>query len=138
MLRRTLAIQLPEAVQHPALQLRHFLGGQALAVAETLQVAQQETQGVSQTPVGVALILEDLLADTEVFLVVRGNHPEAQDIGPLGIQDILRRDYIAQGFGHLATLLVEDKAVGKHRLVGRMRPRVPADSKSDEWNQPRC
>src|SRR3546814_8170929 len=63
-----LAVELGQAVQHPALQLRHLGSGDTLALVEAVEVAEQVAQRVAQAAVGIALMLQDF-------------GPEAQEIG---------------------------------------------------------
>src|SRR3546814_1897677 len=107
-----LAVELGQAVQHPALQLRHLGSGDTLALVEAVEVAEQVAQRVAQAAVGIALMLQDFGPEAQVLLVVGGDDPEPKDVGALAVDHILRREGVALRLRHLlAALLLQDEAV---------------------------
>ena len=113
------AVERVQPVQHPALQLRHVGRRNPFFVRKPGDVAENEAQRVAQAAVGVALLLDDLRPDAQVFGIVRGDDPQAQDIGAVPVANLLGRGDVAQGLGHLAADLVRHETVGQHGLVGR-------------------
>ena len=113
------AVQRVQPVQHPALQLRHVGRRNPLFVRETGHIAEDEAQRVAQPAIGVGLLFDDLRPDAQVFGIVRGDDPQAQDIGAVPVADFLGRRDVAQRLGHLAPFLVRDEAVGQHGVVRR-------------------
>jgi hypothetical protein len=89
-------------VQHQPLQLGHVGMRDASAFLECRERAQHPAQRVAQLAVGLDIGLEDLLADALVFGIVGRRHPEAQDVGAGLLDDVLRRDGVAQRLRHLA------------------------------------
>ena len=89
-------VELGEAVQHPALELRHFRGADRLGRREPGECAQEIAQRVAQAAIAVAHMLQDLGADPQILGVIRGDDPDPQDVGAALPHDILRRDDIAQ------------------------------------------
>ena len=113
------AVEAVEPVQHPALQRGQLGRRQALAGVEIGEVAQQVAQRVAQPAVGIDLMAQDLVADPEIFGVVRAHHPEPEDVGAVALVHLLRRDDVAERLRHLAPLAVDHEAVGEHGVVGR-------------------
>ena len=52
-------VEFDQAMEHPALQLRHLDHRQSLGVVEILEIAEQETQGIAQPAITVGLILQN-------------------------------------------------------------------------------
>ena len=80
---------------------------------------EQIAQGVAQAAIGVAVALQDLRADADIFGIIRSDHPEPQDVRAALLHDLLRRDDVAERFRHLAPVFVEHETMGQHRFVGR-------------------
>ena len=119
-----LRVQLPDAVQHEPLQLRHLRFRQDLRLREPSQTAEQPAQRVAQPAIQFRGLLEDLRADALVLGDVGVHHPEPQDVGAVLVFDFLRRDGVAERLGHLAALLVHGEAVREHRLERRTAARA--------------
>jgi hypothetical protein len=92
------AVELGEAVEHPALELGHLGGLDALGLVEMRQRAEQEAQGVAQAAVAVGGALEDLGADALVDGVVGLGDPEAQDVGAVLGDDVLGATVLPSDF----------------------------------------
>ena len=113
-------LQLQGAIDNIAIQRQHLLRLQGIGRrVETTEIGKQETAGVTDTAIAVAHLLENVLGHGHLATVIRGCHPQAQDIGAQVIPHFLGSDHVADGLGHLAALLVHGETVGQHRLVGR-------------------
>ena len=117
-----LAVNLGEPVQHPAFEFGHVLDGQPLVLGEAGEIAEQKAQGVAQAAIGIRLVAHDLVGDADILGIIRGDHPDAQDIGAILVDDGLGIHRVAQGFGHLPALPVEHETVGQHRVIGCAAP----------------
>src|SRR5471032_726289 len=116
-----LALQQQGTVHGPTIQRQHFFGRQDVGGrVETGQVRQQEARGVTDTPVGVRTALQDLVGNRHFAGVVGRSHPQTHDVGAQGVVDLLRRNHVAQGFGHLAAALVHGETVGQQLAVRRV------------------
>ena len=68
-----------------------IVGGlDALGLVEAVEGAEEEAQGVAQAAVAVGGALEDLRADALVDGVVGLRHPEAEDVGAVLLDHVLR------------------------------------------------
>ena len=112
-------VKLGDAVQHPALQLRHVGMRHALGLGKPVQRAEQPAQRVAQAAVEVGLLLEDVAADAHVLGGVGRHHPKPKNIGAELAGHLAGRGDVAERFRHLAALLVHDEAMGEHRLERR-------------------
>ena len=122
-----LPVELGQPVQHQPLQLRHHLHGHRLLGVVVGQRAEHPAQRVPELAVGLDRALDDAGPETDVARVVRGRHPQAQDVGAGVLHDVLRRHGVALGLRHLLlALLVEDEAVRQHHVERRPRPRAAA------------
>ena len=70
-----------EPVEDIALKLWHILVMDVLPVFQAFERAKDVAHGVTQFAVGLDIGFEDFLAQAQVFRIVGGGHPEAQDIG---------------------------------------------------------
>ena len=112
-------------MQHPALQLRHLLRHRCARFAPAFERAEQIAERVAQAAVVVRHELQRCFADALVLgIVAADHHPQAQDVGAVGLHHVLRRRRVAERLRHLAALLVEREAVRHHRLVGRAAARA--------------
>ena len=114
-----IAVEAVEPVQHPAFQRRHRICRQPLAGLEVGQVPQQVAERIAQPAVGIDLVTQNLVADPEVFGVIRADHPEAEDVRAVALVHLLRGDDVAKRLRHLAPLAVDHEAVGEHGVVRR-------------------
>ena len=133
-----LRVELGEPVQHQPFELRHARERHAVVVVEMRERAEHPADGVAQLAVGFDGVLEDLRADAQVV----GSSPRRQTHSRrMSAPDCLITSCgaidVAERLRHLAAVLVEREAVGQHH-VERRTPRVPQDSSSEDWNQPRC
>jgi len=119
-----MAVEFPQPVQHPSFKLGHLGQADPLAIVEPGQVAEQEAQRVADTPVQIGLMFEDFGADAQILGIVGADHPDAQDVGAVLFDDLLRLDRITQRFRHLAAILGHDEPMGEHRVVGRAAART--------------
>ena len=121
------------ALQHPLIEQGQLGVGDGIAAfgqgfgVEVVQIAQQVAGGVAHLAVNVGELFDDPRSQGHIGGVVDRAHPEPQHIGAVGglLFFVLAAfhqhrwiDDIAQGFAHLAALLIEGEAVGEHPLVG--------------------
>src|SRR5450830_1423977 len=113
-----LALQQQSTVHGPTVQGEHFLGRQDVGGrVETGQVRQHEACGITDTTVGIGAALQDLLRHGHLARIIGRGDPQAHDVGAQGVIDLLRRDHIAQGLGHLAAVFVDGETVGQQFAV---------------------
>ena len=113
-------------MQHQAFKFGHIGKGDALAFIEMRQRAQHPAHGVAQFAIGLDEGLQDFAPDAQIVGIIGRGHPQAQNIGARILDDGLRRNDIADRFGHLLPLLVEHEAVGQNHVVGRTPARAAA------------
>ena len=89
---------------------------------ETVQVAEHESEGVADLPVGVDELAEYLLGYAHIHRVVGRNSPEPNDIGTVLLNHLFRGNGVAERLGHLFTLAVHREAVGEYGLIGGTAP----------------
>jgi hypothetical protein len=82
-----------------------------------VQVAEQEAGGIADAAVGIGHALQDLVGNVHFLAVIGRRHPQAQDVGPQRVHDLLRGDHVALGLRHLAALGIDGKAVGQHLAI---------------------
>ena len=70
---------------------------------------------------------EDFLADAQLFRVIAHRHPQPQDFRAAFLDDVLRRDDVADRLRHLPAFEVDQKSVGQHLPIGRRSVRPEAD-----------
>jgi hypothetical protein len=112
-----LRVELGEAVEHPALELRHPRRRHPLRLVEAGEGAEQVAEGVPELSVRVGGGGEHLLADADILEIVGRGGPQAKDVGAALLEHGERVDRVAEALRHLAHVLVEREAVGEHRLV---------------------
>ena len=84
-----------------------------------LQIHQQEAGSVPDLVAEVAVGLHPLVIETGVVAGGdAGAQGEAQGVGAVFVDDLHGVDAVAQGFGHLAALVIPDDAVDEHILEG--------------------
>ena len=115
-----LAIELGQPVQHELLELGHVAEIHGIVRAVMGQIADQPAHGVAQLAIGIHRGLDDVLAQAQIFRIVGGRDPEAQYIGAILLDDVLRGDGVAQRLAHLAAFAVHGEAVRQHTLVRSM------------------
>ncbi len=113
-------INFMEPVEDIALKLWHILVMDVFPVFQAFESAKDVAHGVAQFAVRFHIGLEDFLAQPQVFRIVGGGHPEAEDIGARLLDHVLRGDDVAQGLGHLAAVFAHNEAVGQ--LWRQQRP----------------
>ena len=89
-------VEFGEAVQHPALELRHLGHVNPLVLGEPREVAQHEAHRVAQAAIAVGDALQDLRPDPVVVGVIHLRHPEPQDVGPVLLDHLVRHDRVAE------------------------------------------
>ena len=108
------------ARQDPAIDVAHLgIRHRLRSRIEVAQVRQQEARGVPDLPIALGDPRHDLLADRHVVAVVHHGNPQAEDVGAVLFDDVLRRDDVADRLRHLAALLVHDEAAGDDPLERR-------------------
>ncbi len=78
------------------------------------QVGQQVTRGIAQTAVDVGGALEDFVGDVHLLPIVGGRDPQPQHVRAKVLHNLLRRDDVALGLGHLLALGIDREPVGEH------------------------
>jgi hypothetical protein len=116
-------------VQGEPVQGKHVPRGHGVGRAKPAQVAQDEPARIADSAVGLDKAVYDLVGDADVVAVVHGRGPDAQDFRAVFVDDLLGRDHVAHGLGHLAALAAHHVAVGQHGLVGRHAARADGDQK---------
>jgi len=112
-------------VQGVAVHLEHLPVRHHVRVrVESREVAEHEPGRVADAAVGLHQALDDFARDADVVPEVLGAHPEPEDLGAVFVDDLLGRDGVAQGLGHLAALAVHHKSVGEDGPVGRFAARA--------------
>ena len=112
-------IQFRDPVQDPAFQFRHVCRVNAFGFGKPVQAAKDEPHGVAQAAIGVRCPLQDFGADALITGIVGLRDPEAQDVGTVLADNLVRDDGVAQGFGHLVAFLVQGETVGQDTAIGR-------------------
>jgi len=105
-------------VQDVAFKLGHIQVVNLFPVLQAFEGAEDIAHGVAQLTVGLHIGLEDFLAEAEIFRVVGGGHPEPEDVGAGLLDHVLRRHDVAEGLGHLASVLAHDEAVSQNSIIG--------------------
>ena len=90
------------------------------------EIAEHEAQRVAQLAIGLDIGLDDVRADAQILGVVGAHRPQPQDLGAGLADDVLRRHDIAERLRHLAPVLVDDEAMGEHRVERRAAARAAA------------
>ena len=94
-----------------------------------MEIAEEVAGCVAHLPVHVRQLAENSRPDRDISGVIHRAHPEPEHVRAVGrllllvlaaLDDDHRVDDIAEGFAHLASLLVEREAVGQHRSVGSL------------------
>ena len=80
--------------QHQPLKLRHAGISNLVVRLEVRQRAEHPADGVAQLAIGIDIGLDDFRADAQIFGIVGARHPQAQDVGAVLVDDVLRRDHI--------------------------------------------
>ena len=65
-------------------------------------------------------MLQDFRGDTDICLIIGGSSPQTNDISAILLDNILRNDNIAHGFGHLAAFAVNNIAVSQNGFIGSL------------------
>ena len=64
-------------------------------------------------------MLQDFLADAQVFGIVGGTDPNAQDIRAVLVDHLLRRGHIAVRLRHFPPFLIQHEAMGEDSVIRR-------------------
>ena len=104
--------------QCPLIQLRHICVCNSVGLRiKVKQVAQNVASRVTDLEVVLRQMLEHVLGNTHILTVVRRSNPQTHYVCAILLEDILRSNTIAQRFGHLLALLINNHTVGDNRLV---------------------
>jgi hypothetical protein len=94
-----------QAVQRPAVHFQHPVAGDAVRVRlKVVQIAQDETAGVADAPVGLHQPLENLFGNPDVVGVILRRHPRRRISAPVFGNGFFRADDVAHGLGHFPCL----------------------------------
>ena len=113
-------------MQHQPLQLRHILVRDSIAGLEMRKGAEHPAQRIAQFSVRLRKRRQHVLADAQIVGIIRGRHPQAQNIRARILDDGLRRDDIADRLRHFAAVLVEHEPMRQHGIIGRAPARAAA------------
>ena len=102
---------------------RHHIGRRVKIV----QVRHEIAQRIARLSVRFDDSREDFLAHAQLFRVIAHRHPQPQDFRAAFLDDVLRRDDVADRFRHLPAFEVDQKSVGQHFPIGRRSVRPEAD-----------
>ena len=115
---------------HPLDQPFEFREGpavdlQKIAIADpvvlgviTVEIAKDVAGRVADAAISIGETLQNLVADTDVVAIILRRHPEAENLGAVFLDHFLGSHDIPLRFRHLLAGAINDKAVGKDRLVG--------------------
>ena len=118
------------AGEHVLIEWQKFGFGHSIARGiESVEIAEQEAEGVAQLAIELGAALHQVFAGGHVFAEVDGGYPETNDFAAHAFGDVDGIDAVAEGLGHGAALLVECPAGGGDVRVGR------AAAKSDRREQ---
>ena len=113
-----LLLQQLQMHQSPFIQLQHFLEGNGiLFVVEVVGIAQDIADGVTNLAIYLSQLLQDFRGDTDICLIIGGSSPQANDISAILLDNILRNNNIAHGFGHLAAFAVNNIAMSQNGFI---------------------
>src|SRR3972149_9700252 len=94
--------ELREPVQGEPVELVELLEAQGVLFrVEVIEVAEDEPEGVPYPPVRLGKSLQYLFRYPYVLAVVLARDPQAQDLGSVLPDDLLRGHDIAEGLAHL-------------------------------------
>ena len=113
-------LKLVRLLQEPGVELEQLGAGHALVGGKVAGVGEQEADGVAYAPVDVAGAREYFFGDGDLAAVIRAGDPEPKHVGAVLLDDLLRRDDVAERFRHLVAILIDGEAMGEHLLVGRL------------------
>lgn len=117
-------------VQSKAVQGQQARHGQQILAGQVVEVAQDKPAGVADAAVGVHQPPHDFIGKADILAVVHRGGPEADDFCAVFFGELLRRNDISHGFGHLVPFAVYHIAVGEHAAVGRAA-RLPSLTKRE-------
>lgn len=86
---------------------------------EIVQNAQQETEGVAETTIGIGSALQDVLRDAHILRIIDARNPQAQHVSAVLVHDLSRIDAVTKRLRHLVAILVHREAAVHDRFVGR-------------------
>ena len=81
---------------------------------EVVQVGDEDAARVPQLAVDVDHSREDLFADPQFLGELGHRDPQPDDLRATLLDDFLRHDGVAEGLRHLASLEIDQEAVGQH------------------------
>ncbi len=117
-------IEAMNLMQDITFQRRHVVVFDSFGIIVTLERAQQIAHGIAQFAIGIDRGLDDLLADAQVFGIVRQGHPQTQDFNARFLGDVLRGNDVALGLRHLLALFIKDETVCQDGVIGRAATRA--------------
>ena len=107
-----------ETTEDPAIHLKHLVPRESVFCRiKIVEVAQKEPYGVSHLAVRVHQPLKNVLRYPNIVAIVLCSHPQPQNVCPVLLDYLLRRDDVTQAFGHLLAFAIHHEAVGEHLTV---------------------
>ena len=94
---------------------------------EVVQIRDQISERVADLAIRLDRSREDFLSEPDLLCEVAHRHPEAQDVGAAGLDDLLGLDRVPERLRHLPPIVGDDEAVRDHLAVGRAAARAEAD-----------
>jgi len=113
-------------LQDPLVEEGHVGFGDAVfGGVESVEVAEEDAEGVAQAAVGFGDLLEEVFAEGDFGLPVDGGDPQSDDVGAVFVVEVGGVGGFAGFFvvglgGFLSGVLIDDKAVGHDGFVGSM------------------
>ncbi len=105
-------VRLHDGIQGESVKAFHFSHGSHVFFAEVENTAEHIANGVAYAAVSVHKAAHDFVGKTDVFAVIDTGYPKTQKFRTVFVDDFLRGDDIADGFGHFSAGAVHDVAMG--------------------------
>ena len=119
---------LPVPVQRVAVELVELAPRAARPSPGRSRTGSRAGSGsVADLAVGLGDALDHVVRDAHVLAVVDHDGPHPQDLGAVGVDQLLRVDVVAEALRDLLALGVDGEAVGDDGVVGRAAARRDAD-----------
>ena len=110
--------ELGELCDRPSVYLQHLFGLYKVIGIKVCDISEDISRGISNLEIHLGKLLEDLLGNSYIDAVIGRSNPESQYICAILLNYIEGIDSVAERFGHLLALSVDDPAVSKDILIG--------------------
>ena len=89
-----------EFFHDPAIDQGQLVGGDAVGAGiESMQISQQDAQGIADPAVGVGGLIKELDGERDFFAVIDAGGPQADEVGAVFIVEEFGVDRFVAGFG---------------------------------------